>query len=105
MKTRINAAEMSNIDPERGIIVSFPRNGLNWVRYCIEYFSGLPTAGRRKIHPQSSGELAVYRTHNVTFPGPADSCYCSFYDQAGKPLHSKVVLLVRDYHESYVRGN
>ena len=93
---------MSNeIDPNKGIIISYQRSGLNWVRYCIEYFTGLRTAGRTKL--VESGELAVYRTHNVQKRQPPYSCACSFYDERGNPLHHKVVLLLRDYRESFIR--
>ena len=100
MKT-IDAKGMKKINPKKGIIVSYPRNGLNWVRYCIEYFSGLRTAGPKKIYEK--GKLAVYRTHDVKRFGPRNSCFCAFYNQKGKPLHNKVLLLLRDYHESYIR--
>lgn len=89
------------IDPRKGIIISFPRNGLNWVRYCIEHLTGLRTAGKVKL--VENGELAVYRTHNVQQSDLAESCYCTFYDKEGKPLHRKVVLIIRDYRESFLR--
>ncbi|MGK7887016.1 MAG: hypothetical protein AB4057_20605 [Crocosphaera sp.] len=97
----IDAKGIKKINRQKGIIVSYPRNGLNWVRYCIEYFSGLQTPGKTKIYDQ--GKFAVYRTHNVKRPGPRSSCYCAFYDHDGKPIHKKVLLLLRDYHESYIR--
>ncbi|MEM9540265.1 MAG: hypothetical protein AAGA60_12290 [Cyanobacteria bacterium P01_E01_bin.42] len=92
---------MKGIDSRKGIIVSYPRNGLNWVRYCIEHFTGLRTAGRTKL--VKKGELAVYRTHNVKKNDWPDSCYCPFYNEQGKPLHNKVLLLLRDYRESFLR--
>ena len=36
-------------------------------------------------------------------PGTRNSCYCAFYDPQGKPIHQKVLLLIRDYRESYIR--
>ena len=92
---------MKGIDSRKGIIISYPRNGLNWVRYCIEHFTGLRTAGRTKL--VKNGELAVYRTHDVKVKDEPDSCYCAFYDEQGKPLHRKVVLLLRDYREAFLR--
>ncbi|MGK7887019.1 MAG: hypothetical protein AB4057_20620 [Crocosphaera sp.] len=89
------------IDPRKGIIVSFPRNGLNWVRYCLEQLTGLRTAGRLKLI--EDGDLGVYRTHHVLESDMADSCYCPFYNSDGKPLHQKVVLIIRDYRESFLR--
>ncbi|MEM9540264.1 MAG: hypothetical protein AAGA60_12285 [Cyanobacteria bacterium P01_E01_bin.42] len=98
---KIDAKGMKKINPKKGIIVSYPRSGLNWVRYCIEYFSGLRTPGPKKIHEK--GKLALYRTHDVKRFGPKGSCFCAFYDPKGKPLHNKVLLLLRDYHEAYLR--
>lgn len=95
------ARELKKINPKKGIIVSFPRNGLNWVRYCIEYFSGLQTPGKTKIHQE--GKFAVYRTHDVNHSDYRNSCFCAFYDLEGKPIHKKVLLLIRDYRESYIR--
>lgn len=92
---------MKGIDSRKGIIISYPRNGLNWVRYCIEHFTGLRTAGRTKLIEH--GELAVYRTHDVKVKDDPNSCYCAFYDEQGKPLHRKVVLLLRDYREAFLR--
>ena len=89
------------INPDKGIIVSYPRSGLNWVRYCIEALTGMRTAGRPKL--VTSGPLAVYRTHNVRRSDGRQSCDCAFYDDDGKPVHNKVVLLLRDYRESFVR--
>ncbi len=92
---------IDKIDPNKGIIISYQRSGLNWVRYCIEHFTRLRTPGRTKLI--DGGKIAVYRTHNVNKQKSYDSCACSFYDDAGKPLHSKVVLLLRDYRESFIR--
>lgn len=92
---------MKDIDPKKGIIVSYPRSGLNWLRYCIEHLTGLRTGGRTKLIKK--GELAVYRTHDVKVQDDNDECHCPFYDQQGKPLHKKIVLLLRDYRESFIR--
>ncbi len=92
---------IDKIDPNKGIIISYQRSGLNWVRYCIEHFTGLRTPGRTKLI--EGGKIAVYRTHNINKRKGHDTCACSFYDKAGNPLHSKVVLLLRDYRESFIR--
>ncbi|MEA5532393.1 hypothetical protein [Crocosphaera sp. XPORK-15E] len=93
---------MKGLDSRKGIIVSYPASGFNWVRYCIEYFTGLRTAGKTKLI--EDGELAVYRTHYVKYAAEVDSCFCPFYDDQGKPLHRKVVLILRDYRESFIRA-
>jgi hypothetical protein len=93
---------MKGIDSRKGIILSYPASGFNWVRYCIEHFTGLRTAGKTKLVKE--GELAVYRSHYVKYSEGPDSCFCPFYDDHGKPLHQKVVLVLRDYRESFLRA-
>ena len=101
--TKVNPhiGSYQGIDSRKGIVVSFPRSGLNWLRYCLEHLTGLRTAGRTKIHDW--GDLVVYRTHNVRDFGGHDSCHCPFYDSDGKPIHNKVILLIRDYRETFIR--
>jgi hypothetical protein len=92
---------MSNIDKHKGIIVSYPRSGLNWLRYCIEASTGRRTPGRTKL--VQNGEPIIYRTHHVLKNDDIDSCWCQFYNEEGFPLHDKVALLLRDYRESFLR--
>lgn len=92
---------MKPIDPRKGIIVSYPHSGLNWVRYCIETLSGLRTAGSPRV--VAEGELAVYRTHNVNNRSGPNSTDCAFFNEEGRPIHQRVVLLLRDYRESFLR--
>ncbi len=92
---------MNNIDIDKGIIVSYQRSGLNWVRYCIEAITGRRTPGRTKL--VKVGEPIIYRTHNVLRNNGTNSCFCAFYDDEGQPLHNKMVLLLRDYRESFLR--
>jgi hypothetical protein len=107
------------LDRSKTILVSHPRSGLNWVRYCIEYASGLRTPGRPKL--VADGEPAIYRTHDVRRASGPDSCDCIFYkerkmgrvvcgirDRLGRPntpVFSRMVLLLRDYHDNAVRDN
>ena len=92
---------MKGIDRRKGIIISYQRSGLNWVRYCIEYLTGLRTSGQTKL--LEKGDLAVYRTHNIKKKNGPNSIACRFYDEQGQPIHNKVVLLLRDYRESFLR--
>jgi hypothetical protein len=48
---------------DKVLLCSFPKSGSNWVRYCIEHFSGRPTPGseRRLLH--HAGEPIIDRTH------------------------------------------
>ncbi len=106
------------IDPSKAILVSHPRSGLNWLRYCIEHFSGQRTPGPVRIF--QSGEPIVYRTHDVRKTDGPDDCDCAFYRESRwpkfmrqgmsligyqfHPIFNRMVLLVRDYKENAVRS-
>jgi len=84
------------------IIVSYPRSGLNWLRYCIEFFSGVRTPGKPLIVEQ--GKTIISRTHDVrgnTRNGSPD-CWRTLYAAQGLPFFKKVILLLRDFRECYL---
>ena len=107
------------LDRSKTILVSHPRSGLNWIRYCIEYASGMRTPGRPKLI--ADGEPAIYRTHDVRHASGPDSCDCLFYEEQkmgrllwgirdrlglpSTPIFSSMVLLLRDYHDNAARDN
>ena len=107
---------LSDKHDDRVVLVSFRRSGLNWVRYCIELFSNKRTPGKLRLI--KFGYPIIQRTHDV-------DCFdleqyrdidryknrdihgyegCNFYDEEGRQVFSKMVLLLRDYRESYVRA-
>lgn len=45
------------------LLCSFPKSGSNWVRYCIEHFSGRPTPGSERSLLVAEGEPIIDRTH------------------------------------------
>lgn len=48
---------------DKVLLVSYPKSGSNWVRYCIEHFSGLRTPGSKRVLLVSDGEAIIDRTH------------------------------------------
>ena len=108
-----------DLDPAKPIIVSHPRSGLNWVRYCIEHATGRPTPGRRQL--VEGGDPVIYRTHDVRHALGPETGDCIFYEEMAlsgplrwmrtmlgrpmRPIFSTMVLLLRDYHENAVRRN
>lgn len=48
---------------DRTLLVSFPKSGSNWVRYCIEHFSGKRTPGDKRTLLVTDGETVIDRTH------------------------------------------
>jgi len=107
------------LDRTKSIIVSHPRSGLNWVRYCIEHATGGRTPGR--THLVADGEPVIYRTHDVRHAHGPGSGDCIFYEDMEKPrpvrwtrallgrpmrpIFPAMVLLLRDYQENAVRRN
>ena len=92
------------------ILISTPRSGLNWVRYCVEWFSRCKTPGRRRPIPEgllSSQDYILCRTHDASSTRKADDIGTNddrVYDDDGNPLFSKAVLILRNYKELFVRN-
>ncbi len=86
-------------DGQRTIVVSYPRSGLNWVRYCCEYFSGVKTPGRPRLI--AAGPELFARTHDVRRHKIRHKT--QFYDAQGQPRFGAMILLLRDYKAVYVR--
>lgn len=54
-------------------LFSYNGSGSNYVRYCIEFLSKLPTQGPiRLIHP--SQNYILYRSHHLRVLSPSDRC-------------------------------
>ena len=80
-------------------MLSIPRSGSNWVRYWFEYFSDQCTSERNFLIKKNywgvdRGENTVatmYKRHSITL------------DEIKKRNIKKLILIVRDYNESYIR--
>jgi hypothetical protein len=51
------------VPSDKVILVSFPKSGSNWVRYCLEHFSGLRTPGSVRILLVPGGPTVIDRKH------------------------------------------
>jgi len=100
------------------IIVSTQRSGLNWLRYNIEYHAGLRTPGKELlISPETQEQACFIRSHDPLGSSDLkDNSLKKLLSIKGKkkgvawerinPKSTKndiVVLLLRDYRESFVR--
>lgn len=112
---------------DKVLLCSFPKSGSNWVRDCIEYFSGRPTPGSERKLLVHGGDPIIDRTH---FRDKADRALLRAYGahscaQAVRPephaprrwlkrlkramrirasVHTRrVLLLVRNPFDLYVR--
>lgn len=87
----------------RGLVASYPRSGLNWVRYCVEHFSGRPTPGLPLLH--RDGPFILHRSHDLAGLGWWDQHpWPALYDPAGRPRYRRLLLLLRNYQEARARA-
>lgn len=71
---------------QRPLLASYSRSGTNWIRYIVEYISGCPTPGQKRLI--SGNNYYVDRAHRA-YP------VMKFY--------KRVVLIIRDYRECILR--
>ena len=83
-------------------VVSAPRSGLNWLRYCIEHYLGVKTPGKDVLIRGDAEHQPVFvRAHNARRGAKRNK---------GQPLlgltkpEDKVLLLLRDPLETFVRA-
>jgi hypothetical protein len=80
----------------RFMVISFQRSGLNWLRYCTEYFTGVRTPGRAQIIAE--GPVFFDRAHDVRRK-PKRSDFTGLYHASGTEVYERVALLLRNpYH-------
>ena len=100
---------MDNIIEPECVIVSRPKSGLHWVRHCVEYFSGCRTPGVRRAFPLEElkypNKYILARTHDVRSKNNMiTELRCRFYNKDGTPIFKKMILLLRNYKECFMRS-
>ena len=83
----------------RFLVISFQRSGLNWLRYCTEYFSGVRTPGRTQIIAE--GPVFFDRAHDVRRKARRAG-YTSLYDASGAEIYERVALLLRNPNDCFI---
>lgn len=83
------------------ILLSYPRSGSTWLRYCIEYLTGRPTVGQEPTGEQGGASFDTPLIHK----GRTD--YIVKKRHAILPTTEKepLILLLRNYKECIVRHN
>lgn len=84
------------------ILVSAERSGCNLVRHCVEMMAGQRTPGR--VHLIGSGPLLFHRTHRALWNEAPMLARAPVMDAIGQPLYHKLILLLRDPVETFVRA-
>ena len=82
----------------RFTVISFQRSGLNWLRYCTEYFTGVRTPGRPQIIAE--GPVFFDRAHDVRRK-PKRSDFTGLYDADGAEVYERVALLLRNPYDCF----
>lgn len=91
------------IPPSPNLLISLPRSGLNWVRYCTERITGLRTPGTKRL-VGGDGPVAFHRTHRAMSVRPyGDRLAAPLCDEHGRPYYERVAILVRNPCESLIR--
>lgn len=80
------------------MVISFQRSGLNWLRYCTEYFTGMRTPGRPQIIAE--GPVFFDRAHDVRRK-PKRSDFNGLYDASGAEVYERVALLLRNPYDCF----
>lgn len=85
-------------------IVSAPRSGLHWVRYCVEHFFGQPTPGNRMLVKRDASEgTAFHRSHDALHWTKWQGTGAWQEFPAGKAKGGRYALILRDPLESFPR--
>jgi len=82
----------------RFLVISFQRSGLNWLRYCTEYFTDVRTPGRPQIIAE--GPVLFDRAHDVRRK-PKRSDFIALYDAGGAEVYERVALLLRNPYDCF----
>jgi hypothetical protein len=80
------------------MVISFQRSGLNWLRFCTEYFTGVRTPGRTQIIAE--GPVFFDRAHDVRRK-PKRSDFTSLYAASGAEVYERVALLLRNPYDCF----
>lgn len=85
-------------------VISAPRSGLNWVRFCVEYFLGVRTAGKELLVPKTPREKKAFiRSHDAQLLTKKKSKGGFNLIDPAATEGDRVSLLLRDPLETYVR--
>ena len=93
------------------LLMSFPCSGAHWIRYCVEYFSGKRTPGKELWAIGGRLKWAKYLARhgkilmcNLGLANPNDFIMGrSHHPKVLESRHNKLILLLRNYKELFVR--
>lgn len=85
-------------------VVSAPRSGMNWLRFCVEHFYGVRTPGKTSlIDRETDPSVAFLRSHDaLNWTRKRETGLWRHIDPAATAT-DRVALVLRDPLETYVR--
>lgn len=84
-------------------ILSYPRSGSTWIRYCIEYLSKKPTIGSYSKHPTGHHSNIISSLIDLGVDETANPIFLRTHDPKDIPGKSKIIFLLRNYKEVIIR--
>lgn len=82
--------------------ISYPRSGITWFRYCIEYITSKPTQGNKRDMPIASRDGIESLTH-VDLKAEKAFYKRHWYYDVYDPTDDKLILLIRNPLENFSR--
>jgi hypothetical protein len=79
------------------VLLTYPRSGNTWVRYCVEYISGRPS-----VYPESKGDNPIGSRMDIGVDLSADPILYKSHN-VQSVSDKRLILVVRDYKEAIPR--
>ena len=94
-----------NIDAEF-LLLSYPRSGSTWLRYCIEFLTERPTFGYiKKIRNGTHVDTPFFKEYLTNEPIALKRHKWDEDEARSKRAYRKMILLVRNYKEAMLRDD
>jgi len=92
-----------NIDAEF-LLLSYPRSGNTWLRYCIEFLTERPTFGYiKKIRNGTHIDTPFFKEYLTNEPIALKRHEWDEDEARSKRAYRKIILLIRNYKEVMLR--
>jgi hypothetical protein len=103
-KPASSALGVTTVEGSNRFVISAPRSGLNWLRYCIEYHYGVRTPGKRQIiSKDDQPDCAFIRSHDPLSGGAKRNSRAYRKIDPGETAGGTLLLILRHPFELFVR--
>ena len=85
-------------------ILSYPRSGSTWIRYCLEFMTKRPTVGSYSKHKKGHHSNVIGSLKNIGVDLGKNPIFVRTHSPKGiKDVSGKLVFLIRNYKEVIIR--